>query len=41
MVAIFIKHGCLLGDTAVQRYKDSDGGVFYLTKLSVDKIIYR
>jgi hypothetical protein len=41
MAAIFIKHDCPLEDTVVQRDKDNDREVFYLTKLSVAKIIYR
>jgi len=41
MAAIFVKHGCPLGYTVVQRYNDSDIEVFYLTTLSVGKIIYR
>lgn len=41
MAAIFTKHDCPLGDTAVLGDKDSDREMFYLTKLSVAKIIYR
>lgn len=43
MAGIFTKRDCPLGDTAVrvQRDNDSDREVFYLTKLSVAKIIYR
>jgi hypothetical protein len=41
MAAILIKHDCRLGDTVVQRDKNSDREVFYLTKVSIAKIIYR